>query len=195
MRRRFLPPVEPTEAGEILQYIVGGIYSIIQEQFGERDAEIFRLSDAGEKVHQLAISFGLSNSRIKQIIASVERFIWNCFNGDRLRILPLIQDLKSKEEKVELILLAAGYKIDKAYFSSLKKCEELVVEQQPAKTELDKLDLNARSRNALIHHNVTTVEDLCKLKHRDLHFMRGIGPDSINNIKEALGKQGLNLTE
>ncbi|MBS1614925.1 MAG: hypothetical protein JST06_02290 [Bacteroidetes bacterium] len=103
--------------------------------------------------------------------------------------------MKSKEEKVELILLAAGYKIDKAYFSSLKKCEELVVEQQPAKTELDKLDLNARSRNALIHHNVTTVEDLCKLKHRDLHFMRGIGPDSINNIKEALGKQGLNLTE
>jgi hypothetical protein len=186
---------EPVETGATLQIVLGEINRLIKEQFGERDAEIFRRYDAGEKSLQIAKSFDLTGNRIKQIASNVQRFVNQCFSGKRLRVLPLIQRLQGGPKDIDIILAAAGFEIDKGQYAALVKREELALQPQTFKTELDHLNLSARSRNALVNHGITTVEDLHKLTCQDLDVIRGIGPASIRNIQQALQLKGFHLSK
>lgn len=186
---------EPMQAGESLQFVVGTMYRLLQEQFGERDAAIFWRYDSGETAKEIAQLYHLNAARIRQIVSAVNRFLNECFSQDRLRILPVLQRLQTDGDRVNQILLWAGYTLDTLPETRLVKKEEQPLDAPPAKTEIDKLNLNSRCVTALLHRKITTIEDLCNLTHEELYIMRGIGPLSMAHIQQRLRELGLSIKQ
>ena len=57
------------------------------------------------------------------------------------------------------------------------------------------LNLSTRTKNCLFNHYINNIQDLENLSERDLKYMRGIGPESIAEIKDKLKEHGLSLRE
>lgn len=57
------------------------------------------------------------------------------------------------------------------------------------------LNLSTRTKNCLFNHYINNIQDLENLSERDLKYMKGIGPESIAEIKDKLKEHGLSLRE
>lgn len=195
MRFHYLLQADMLEPGDCLKYVVGGIYRILQEEFGERNTEIFWEHDKGTRVNEIASIYHLTPSRVRQIISVITRYIDRCFSVKHLRILPLIHLLQTKDDEVKQILLSAGYTIDTLPEHTLVKGEQQILPAKQFKTELDKLNLNTRCMTVLHKCNIYTVEDLCALTLKQLQFMRGLGTESLEHIQLRLREHGLSLKD
>lgn len=61
--------------------------------------------------------------------------------------------------------------------------------------EIKDLKISTRTKNFLFKHCINNIQDLENLSERDLKYMRGIGPESIAEIKDKLQEIGLSLRE
>jgi len=58
---------------------------------------------------------------------------------------------------------------------------------------MDDLDLSVRASNLLRKAGCRIVQDLCEMSEAHLWKIRGLGIDSMNSIRNALAKEGLEL--
>ena len=194
MRKQAFLDTEPIPVGESMQMIATSIYRLIQEAFGKRDADIFWDYDNGKKAQQIAKAHGLTSNRVRQIIVCVSKFVDECFSEKRLRSLTIVLNLQTNREQAEHILLSAGYYLDITGGDIRESEKELDLEQKPVKTELDVLNLNTRTRTALVNRRITTVEELCSMTRRDLHVTRGIGPLLMKHIEHQMEAHNLHFS-
>jgi DNA-directed RNA polymerase alpha subunit len=64
----------------------------------------------------------------------------------------------------------------------------------PPESSLQALDLTVRATYILREHNVRTLESLTRLTERALLRMRGLGPRTVEEIKESLARLGMSLS-
>ena len=90
------------------------------------------------------------------------------------------------KEEVELPLQSAHVEIDSK--------EEIDVEDF-LKTRIEDLDLSARTINALSNANIRTVGGLARKKAADILEIEGFGNKGLEEIKELLAKDGIELKD
>jgi DNA-directed RNA polymerase subunit alpha len=71
--------------------------------------------------------------------------------------------------------------------------EKIEMDEDILKTRIDTLDLSARTLNTLSNANIRTVGGLSRKKEKDILEIEGMGEKGLNEIKEVLGKLGIEL--
>ena len=60
-------------------------------------------------------------------------------------------------------------------------------------SRIHELDLDPRSFNLLFRNGYLTIEDVCARTEKQLRAVDGLGPKSLENIKNALAEAGFSL--
>ena len=104
----------------------------------------------------------------------------------------MINQLKSivgfKEEEVETVEETN----EEALPEETKESTE-EIDTEFLKTRIESLNLSARNVNALTAANIRTVGGLARKKEKDILEIEGLGKKGLQEIKRALGNQGIIL--
>ena len=91
--------------------------------------------------------------------------------------------------------------IEADYMSDIKSILEKEKEQQSSKpaqesyTPIEILGFSPRTLNALINGGIGSIEQLSKCTESKLANLRGFGKKALTEVKSALDKKNLKLTE
>jgi len=84
---------------------------------------------------------------------------------------------------------------DKKESKKAEEEKEAVVDNDALKTRIESLNLSTRTMNALSTENIRTIGGLALKKESELLEISGLGNKGMTEIKKALGKYGITLSE
>ena len=143
-----------------------------------------------------------NTSYIAQLIAidfdyaNKTRFI--SYDGETIKFESCIETLTEfgfiSESDNENIFITNNEEFAYGWYTSLMY--EVIKEKHKREDmQIGNLNLSTRTKNFLFKHCINNIQDLENLSERDLKYMRGIGPESIAEIKDKLQEIGLSLRE
>lgn len=96
---------------------------------------------------------------------------------------------------MENIMVEENYMSDIKSILEREKAEEASKPNQESYTPIEILGFSPRTLNALINGGIGSIEQLSKCTESKLSNLRGFGKKALTEVKSALNKKGLTLTE
>lgn len=163
-----------TDANIIL---VDAIYSPVKKvRYDVEATRVAQMTDLDKLTLEIKTNGAISPEEALKFASNILQSYFNLFNVDN-------------------IMVEADYMSDIKSILDKEKEEEASKPVQESYTPIEILGFSPRTLNALINGGIGSIEQLSKCTESKLTNLRGFGKKALNEVKAALEKKNLTLTE
>jgi len=165
---------EETDANMI---VVDAVYSPVKKvRFEVEAARVGQMTDLDKLTLEILTNGAVSPEDALKFSSNILRSYFDLFNIENIMVEDeFMSDIQSIVQK--------------------EKEEEAKKPQQESYTPIEILGFSPRTLNALINGGIGSIEQLSKCTESKLSNLRGFGKKALNEVKDALEKKNLTLSE